>query len=356
VALLAPLLIAEVRLGQYYDPQTKNTGGGYHVYQQFASFGSYFVDTSHHWFDLSSKAFVQIDYGLWVPIALAVSGALIYWARTRRSPTWWSTARHAQAPVIGFLVGSLAVYLFLQLRLSLFAYRIIPPLQVINFPWRMLAYVTPLALVLLVVLTDSLRKLHPGRVIWRIAAAGWLVSLILLSPLTSKMDVDYGYLAAPGSFPPIGLFTAPKVLDLHHFNGFFLGSAIGGLYGVFYPRVLGTDGKELTSDDDLYARLHRDDAGAQSLSGVPCRVTGPSRWPLESLSVKFVVFCAGKTLLALPISYNQFTSIFESGAGTTFHRITYMHIPTDPRIVITVTDSRPVTVLVHLPTLWGIVG
>jgi hypothetical protein len=220
----------------------------------------------------------------------------------------------------------------------------------------MLAYVTPLALFLLVVLADNLRKLHPGRVIWRIAAAGWLMSLILLSPLTSKVDVDYGILAAPGSFPPIALFTAPKVLDLHHFNGFFLGAATGGLYGVFLPKVLGTDGKELTSEGDLYARLHRDDAGAQSLSGVPCRVTGPSRWPLESLSVKFAVLCAGKTLLALPISYNQFTSIFESGAGITFHRITYMHIPSDPRIVITVTDSRPVTVLVHLPTLWGIIG
>ena len=90
--LLAPLLFVEVRLGRYYDPQTKNTGHGYAVSQQFANFGAYFVDTGHRWFPQISHNFVQIDYALWVPIALVVTGCLVHWARTRRSPTWWSAA------------------------------------------------------------------------------------------------------------------------------------------------------------------------------------------------------------------------------------------------------------------------
>jgi hypothetical protein len=232
----------------------------------------------------------------------------------------------------------------------------IPPLQVINFPWRMLAYITPLALILVVVLADGLRKAHPRLALWRVVAVGWLASLVLLSPLLSLVVINYGYLAAPGSFPPMATFTAPKTLDLRHFDGYFLGASDGGLYGVFLPKVLRSDGSELTDDTDLYARIHRDDAGAQSLSGVPCRVTGPTRWPLESLRVKFTVSCTGKTPLALPISYNQFSSVFESGAGVPFHRIAYSHVPTDPRIVISVNDSHLVTVVVDLPTLWGMVG
>ena len=355
VVLVAPLLIAAFKLGRNYDPATKNTSAGYHVYQQFVSFGSYFVESGHQWLGFG-REFVQLDYALWVPVALAVVGTLVYWAPTRRSPTWWSTAWQAQAPVLVFLGGSLAVYLFLQLRVSLFVYRIIPPLQVINFPWRMLAYLTPLALVLVVVVADGLRKVYPHPFIWRIATAGWLASLILLSPLTSNVDTDYGLLAAPRSFPPMTLFTAPQILDLHHFNGFFLGASSGGLYDVFLPKVSAADGKELVNDSDLYARLHGHDAGAQSLSAVPCRVTGPASWPLESLSVTFAVSCAGRTALALPISYNQYSSVFVSSTGGRLHRIAYRHVPTDPRIVITVADSRPVTVVVHLPTLWGIIG
>ena len=72
--------------------------------------------------------------------------------------------------------------------------------------------------------------------------------------------------------------------------------------------------------------------------------------------MRFAVSCTGRTQLALPISYNQFSSVFEARAGGTFHRIMYVHIPTDPRIVISVTSAQPVTVVVHLPTLWGMLG
>ena len=186
-------------------------------------------------------------------------------------------ARRTQAPVLAFLVGSLVVYLFLQLRLSLFVYRIIPPLQVTNFPWRMLAFVTPIALVLVVALADSLQRvLPPTAPSGERCAAGWLASLIVLSPL----DLERGrrttaYLAtAPGTFPPMTLFTAPTEVDLRHFNGFFLGSSSGGLYGPFFPKVLQADGEEVPDDSALYSHLHQNQSGAQSLSGVPCRVDG----------------------------------------------------------------------------------
>ena len=44
------------------------------------------------------------------------------------------------------------------------------------------------------------------------------------------------------------LFTAPTPIDLRRFNGFFLGDTAGGLYSMFYPKVLQADGKELPDD------------------------------------------------------------------------------------------------------------
>ena len=354
--LLAPLLLVWVRLAKYYDPQTKNTAHGYAVSQQFAEFRPTSSTPAIAGFPEISHNFVQIDYALWVPIALVVTGGLVHWARTRCSPTWWSAARRTQASVLGFLIGSLAVYLFLQLRVSLFVYRLIPPMQVTSFPWRMLAYISPLALILVVVLADTLRRVFPRRAVWRAVAGGWLASLIVLSPVPSAVQVNYDYFAPRGSFPTMTIFSAPTELDLRHFHGFFLGASYGGLYDAYYPKVLRADGQELPDDLALYAHLHQDQSGAESLGGASCRVTGPARWPLESLAVRFAVSCTGRTRLALPISYNQFSSVFEETSAGTLRRIMYFHVPTDPRMVINVTGGKPVTVVVHLPTLWGMIS
>jgi hypothetical protein len=59
--------------------------------------------------------------------------------------------------------------------------------------------------------------------------------------------------------------------------------------------------------------------------------------------------------VALPISYNASSSVFVADRRG-LHRISYFHVPTDPRIVIRVSGSQPTTVVVHLPTLWGILS
>jgi hypothetical protein len=72
--IAAPILVAELKFSQFYDPQTKNTAFGYAISQQFVSFGSYFYDGTHRWLDLYAQNvhdFVQIDFAIWVPIAAA---------------------------------------------------------------------------------------------------------------------------------------------------------------------------------------------------------------------------------------------------------------------------------------------
>jgi hypothetical protein len=196
----------------------------------------------------------------------------------------------------------------------------------------------------------------PITFLWRILAAVWLTSLVMLSPITSSSATNNGVLGAPGQFPAVSLSTAPEYVNYRTFNGFFLGSSSGARRPAFLPKVYGTNGSELADDLDLYARLHRHQAGAQSLSQVPCTVTSPSHAPFETLQLTFTVACSGSTRVALPISYNAFSKVYAEEAGGKRRPISYAHVRTDPRIVIDVASSRTETVVVHLPTLWGILS
>ena len=352
--LLAPLLLAQLRFSQFYDPQTKNTLS-YKVSQQFVSFGSYFFDGSHRWFPaLNQPDFVQIDFAIWVPVVAALAALAVGWFLALRGRSRWTLLRHLDIPVIVFLLVSLAVYLFLQLRFSYGLYRILTPLLVINFPWRMLAFITPIGIVLVVTIADVLMRRFPIRFLWRAVAGVWLASLIVLSPITSSPAITY-FFTPPGQFPAIGLFTAPTYVNFRTFNGFFTGPfGDGPLYNVFLPKVFTANGREVGGVATLYAQLHRHQAGAQSLSQVPCAVVGPAHAAFETLQLRFSVSCDGVTRLALPVSYNAFSKVFVEEAWGRLQEIPYFHLRTDPRIIINVTSSRTQTVIVHLPTLWGI--
>ncbi len=351
--LLLPLFVAELRFSSTYDPQSKATPGTFRVEDQFESFGRYLYDGSHRWLASNGHEFVQIDYVLWVPLVVAALIGLGGWARTRQSPRWWRDVRTSQGPVVLFLVLGIALYLFLQLRISLFVYRLLPPLQVISFPWRMLAFITPMSLILLVVVVDGVMGHLDGRVVWGVITGIWIALLVAFSPVFSPVSYHGGFLAQSGQFPQMVLFTAPSRIDYRTFRGFFLGSAAGGLYTAFYPKVLSKDGKEMADEGGLYAQLHRHQAGAQSLSAVPCTVAEPSSAPLETLRLSLRVDCDGPTRLALPVSYNGFSTVLRVEADGTLQRIPYFRVPTDPRIVIDVRSPGPQTLIVHLPTLWG---
>ena len=268
------------------------------------------------------------------------------------------TLPRLDVPVVAYLVVSLAVYLFLQLRISYDVYRLLSPLLITNFPWRMLAFITPIGIILLVVIADCVMRRYPNKVLWGTLAGLWLTSLVALSPIIASVP-DIGenqLLAQPGQFPPMSIFTAPKDINYQKFDGFvifppYLGGSL--FYDVFTPKVYTTNGHEIDNVEPLYDQLHRHQSGAQSLSRVPCTVIAPSHAPFETLQLAFSVSCRGVTRLALPISYNAYSTVFVEQKRGKLIQIPYFHVRTDPRIIINVRTSRHETVVVHLPTLWG---
>jgi hypothetical protein len=350
--LLAPLFLAELRFSKFYDPQTKVTAGGFLSTQQFDSFWSYFYGGLHRWLVPPVVPFVQIDFAIWVPIAVALVAAGAYWALNRRGRGSSYFGRLVHMPIMVFLIGSLLVYLFLQMGISASVYRLFPPLQVISFPSVMLSFITPLGIILVVAIADSVRRRSAFRKLWWTLAALWLASLIVLSPISSSLPASPD--AKPGQFPSMALFTTPMYLDYQAFSLVAQGTDLLPLYGAFLPKVFTTSGSELKNDIPLYLKLHQHQAGAQSLSQVPCTVIGPSRAPFETLQLRFSVTCSGPTQLALPISYNAYSKVYVVEKGGALHQIPYSRVRTDPRIVIDVTGFRSATLVVHLPTWWGV--
>ena len=189
--LLAPTLLAELRFNKFYDPQTKNVLN-FKVSQQFVSFGRYFYDGTYRWFSHNQLPplfnFVQIDFAIWVPIAAAMAVVAAYSVLSEsRRDRCRNLLQGFDVSVMVFLLVSLAVYLFLQLKISYDVYRLLPPLQVINFPWRMLALITPIGVILVVVIADELRRRYPNKGLWALLVGVWLASLVLLSPITSSV-------------------------------------------------------------------------------------------------------------------------------------------------------------------------
>lgn len=351
--LLAPTLLAELRFARYYDPASKVTHHNT-VSQEFVDFWSYFYNSSYHWLVNTAHLNLQIDFSLWIPVLATVVAALVYRIARRprdRGVPFWG---HLDTAPRAFLLVSLMIYLLLQWRLFLGVYRFVAPLEVIDYPYRMLAFIVPILVVVVVAIADGLRRNHPHGLLLPVVAVAWLLSLVLLSPVTSTWKTTYGLLAATGQFPSASVAAPPPFVDYRTYRGFF--SFNGILYDEYLPKVLTVQGHELYDDGPLYTELHHRSDGAASLSRTRCTVTVPTKTPLESLQLRFGVDCDGPTRLALPVTYNPFSTVFTVDAAGRLHPIPYFHSPTDPRIIIAVARPGPEKIVVHLPTLWGVLS
>ena len=348
--LLVPTLLADLRFTNYYDPAVKVTHYD-EVSTNFRSFGSYFYDGSFRWL-AGTHELVQIDFAIWIPIAVALIAAATFWAVSGTRPDRTSWGRRFDMPCILMLLACLVVYLALQLRAFYWVYEVLTPLQAIDFPSRMLAFITPIGVILVISLANAAMLSNPSSSGPRLIALAWMISLIVLSPLTSTWTANYGLLASPGHFPSMGDSAVPRYVDFQKFTGLFTLNGI--LFQEYLPKVYGAQGRELYDDTHLYQALHSHDHGAQSLSDVPCSVAVPTRVPLESLSLTFKVRCQGPTRLALPVTFNAYSSVFLESRGETLRQIPYHHSQSDPRMIIDVPSSKSAVVVVHLPTLWSV--
>ena len=359
VAVLTPGLVAEVKMGGYYDPATTVIHDNSLISSlSFAHPWAFLFNPTFHWLTQGSSKVVPFDLDIQVDFAISfllLLGLLTFvWLALRRFVRGPSTeVPRVDRALVAVLVVSLAIYLVFQFRVSLPLWETFWQLKVVGYPFRMMTFTLPLAIILAMVVADWYLRLyrtrHPGAPAWIpvVLAAAWLACLAVLSPVTAHVPAPIAGLIPNYPFLPIEDLTAQR-------QATFQTSTAFRLFPEYLPKVKTANGRGEANVPLIYKQLHQDHTEAASLSSVPCSVSEIAGTAFESLKVTYRVTCKGPTEVALPISYNPFTSLDESTPDEVPHPIRALHVATDPRIVIRVRTGGTYTVVARLPTLMGI--
>ena len=169
--------------------------GMFSVFRNFAPLGEYLYDHAGGWTSSTAGYSVEIGRGFNTLSLVAVAAVAAGLARRRLSAVRLLEMRPAW-----FLVAlSAAFYLVLQTPLSAPLYRLAPPLQFLQFPWRLLAFSTPASIFVLCLSLDLLEVSAP-----RSSARYRLRAALLLAVL---FQVFYGV----GRPPPERTFGVKEI-------------------------------------------------------------------------------------------------------------------------------------------------
>jgi hypothetical protein len=336
-AALLPLLLvlrpfaADYDIGQIVPPSLlpKN---------QLHPMGQYFHDPHYRW---STTNYIDYTVGvglvLWLALALLLIGRAVAFV-----------LRRGQAPVRPFLsrsevllAGLVAVLLALQTKTLVEVYDL-PGFKFIQFPWRLLAFLTPALILLVFSLAARSASAVAGPLRFAAGpaltvACGLLVfAMVAASPLGSERVTGVR----------VNAYTKANI---ENHNGSILGDDLMPVGE--YLTVVHDGGGALAATDvyNTYRALAANNGGLQVLSG-PCSVREPHR-TFEASKRTFALTCTGPGVVALPVSYNSVSTVRLAGEKLRYHRV-----DRDPRIVVDIPGATSGQLTVDLPTLWRILA
>jgi len=161
LALLAgPYALAVAMLGSHFNLRALRV---FLPQDYFAPVALYFVDDAFAW------------GRTWEGISFELSRGLVFSLAVAALARWRYRAPMPRTSAI-FLAASAAPYVFLQLELAAPFYRHVPGLHLLQFPWRLLAMLTPLTILALGEWSGGLLKVRPA-----LSRPTWAVLLIVLA-------------------------------------------------------------------------------------------------------------------------------------------------------------------------------
>ena len=334
--LLAPTLAGRTPIRPVLRPHQQGDQQQY-VSGDFVPFWSYFYNGCYRWLANTAHLDLQIDFAIWIPIVLAVLAVLAFgYGRVRHpgragpgpgsstppsSPSWPSVSPSTAPAVAGLPRG-------VPVRGATRGHRLPLSDAGLHRPHRRHRWWSwwPTC-------SSVASPTAPARSSW--PRRGWPHSS------SSRRSRPPGgpptaCWPTPDQFPSTSLVgPAERRWTTRAYRG-HLQLQRDALRRVPTEGVLLPGPGAHRRRPPLHAHCIGHDYGAGPLSRVPCTVGVPTQSPLESLALRFAVRCGGATRLALPVTYNAFSSVYVVGAGGKLRQIPYHHVPTDPRMVIDV--------------------
>ncbi|MDL2719212.1 MAG: hypothetical protein PT977_15830, partial [Acidobacteriota bacterium] len=211
-----PFLLGIRLFGEDLDLDRQRTGM-FTIFRNFVPLGEYLFDSVGGW--TSSTAGYTVEIGRGFNTLALISFAAVGAGLARQN---LSAARVREMLPAWFLVlGSGLGYFILQLPLSAPIYRLAPPMQFLQFPWRLLAFSTSASIFIVCLSLDLLEASGPRR-----AAKHGLRAALVLAVL---FQVFYGV----GRLPPPRIFSAAEIEAMLTTEPL---GATSGFNGAFRPR------------------------------------------------------------------------------------------------------------------------
>jgi hypothetical protein len=202
----------------------RQRSGPFSVFRNFAPLGLYLYDRLAGWTSSTAGYTTEIGRGFNTLAIVSFAAVAAGFARRRLS-----LGRILETRAAWFLVlGSGLCYFLLQMPVASPLYRALPPLQFLQFPWRLLAYSTLLSILVLCLSLDLLEASRPGpaaRLSLRAALLGAVLFQVWYGVgrpppdrLFSVADIDADLEADPngatsgfdGAFRPQGISLPPR--------------------------------------------------------------------------------------------------------------------------------------------------
>ena len=302
--LVTPYVVLMLALGRDYDI-TRILTPPFQPEYQFRSFLAYFWDDRWRFGDRSANLTVQLDAALVALLAVAAAALLI------RRPDDAAKRSQVVVPIVPVLVV-MAVGLFLQLPASAVLYRWMPGALFIQFPWRLLAIITPSLIVSALFIAE--RALPPGARSFALgAAAAWTIAVC-------------------GAFAPLRYGRFPVAPDLRTvtFSGF----------REYEPRTASPLAQSRAAIGEWW-----------SASGCSYVVGDPGND--ETALVTFQTSCGRSALLPLPIYASPLHAV---GSSTHGRRQPCFDLPDFPGVCGAVVPPGDSVISVKLPTVRSFVA
>lgn len=330
-ALVAAFIGPQLRLNAMFSPDydiNQILPEQWQPKNQLRPFGEYFLDRSYNWTTNDPWDYtVCVGWALWV----ALAAVLVVRARGRRN----ERARLADPGTFlarpeMFLLCLLTVYMAVQTPMFVFVYEF-SYLRFVQFPWRSMALVTPVLILLVLSLAHRSLPREARLPACSVLLAGIFAASPILAVKAPTFDVA---LRTKGHF-------------VAHQNA-TLGNAIL-VVGEYLP-VVHQSGRRLTPSEvmTIYSEFARRGSVTQVLSGV-CRVEDGRR-EFEGGARTFAVDCAGASAIALPVSYNRFSTVTIAGEESGYRRL-----DDDPRLIVDLPAGTRGELRIELPTLRRVV-
>jgi hypothetical protein len=301
-----------------------------HIYQptqQFQPFRDYFWDSSYQWGLTWRDYTVQLDTG----ILLGILIALVLWLSLRiittrhlehKDQTHGGTNR--QNTALLFILLLLLIHLTLQLPVLAPIFEILPGMNYIQFPWRLLVFISVLSVTLFFAVNCRLRSYSPSLAMSLVAfvSTGTIANNVMrpieyqwFMPEEVENPPPYSW---PEYWPLLKFDLNPSNPDPRH-------------HAAILKNIL----QEYSS------------AGITQIDGHDCQLSAVANG--RYLQRTFQIHCTNSSIIALPITYSSL-ELVQARDLHGWQMINHYRTASDPRVRISMpAGSHQITVL--LPTL-----